>query len=249
MKAMIFAAGLGTRLKPLTDTVPKALIPIDGKPLLEHVINKLKQAEITEIIVNVHHHPDQIIDFLKKKNHFDIRIEISDEREMLLDTGGGIKKAASFFDDGKPFLIHNVDIISNLDIRTLYAKHLQDETRLTTLTVSYRDTSRYLLFSKENQLHGWVNIKTGETKPKAMINTDMFQKFAFAGIQVVSPKIFELMEKESNKFSIVDFYLRNCDNHKIVGFVPENFQMIDVGKLDSLEKAEILAKKLASTNL
>lgn len=243
---MIFAAGLGTRLKPLTDTVPKALIPINGKPLLEHVIEKLKQAEVTEIIVNIHHHPDQIIDFLKKKNNFDIRIEVSDEREMLLDTGGGMKKAASFFDDGKPFLIHNVDIISNLDIKTLYTTHLQDEKRLATLVVSQRNTNRYLLFNKENQLHGWVNIKTGETKPKAGIEVKLFQKFAFAGIQVVSPKIFELMEKESDKFPIVDFYLKNCESHKIVGFIPNNFQMIDVGKLDSLEKAEELVRNLAS---
>lgn len=243
---MIFAAGLGTRLKPLTDTVPKALIPINGKTLLEHVIEKLKQAGVTEIILNIHHHPDQIIDFLKKKNNFGIRIEVSDEREMLLDTGGGIKKAASFFDDGKPFLIHNVDIISNLNIKALYNTHLQDETRLVTLTVSRRDTNRYLLFCNEKQLHGWVNIKTGDTKPDANIDVEKFHKFAFAGIQVVSPKIFELMKKEGDKFSIIDFYLKNCKNHKIVGFVPENFKMIDVGKLNSLVKAEELVRTLAS---
>ena len=115
MKALIFAAGLGTRLKPLTDTMPKALVPIDGKPLLEHVILKLKAAGFNQIIVNVHHFPDQIIEFLKSKNNFDLRIEISDERDKLLDTGGGVKNAKWFFDDGKPFLVHNVDILSNID--------------------------------------------------------------------------------------------------------------------------------------
>ena len=132
---MIFAAGLGTRLKPLTDTLPKALIPIAGKPLLEHVILKLKAAGFDEIIVNIHHFPDQIIDFLKANDNFGIRIEVSDERNQLLDTGGGIKKVASFFDDGKPFLVHNVDILSNIDLQKLYSQHLQTNS-LATLVVS-----------------------------------------------------------------------------------------------------------------
>ena len=123
MKAMIFAAGLGTRLRPLTDSMPKALVPVNGKPLLEHIILKLKEAGFDEIIVNVHHFPDKIIDFLRSKNNFNIRIEVSDEREMLLDTGGAIKKAAYFFDDEKPFLVHNVDILSNLDLKEVYCQH------------------------------------------------------------------------------------------------------------------------------
>ena len=144
MKALIFAAGLGTRLKPLTDKIPKALIPIGGKPLLEHVILKLKASGFNEIIVNVHHFPDQIIDFLKSKNNFDIRIEVSDERNLLLDTGGGIKNTAWFFDDGKPFLVHNVDILSNVDLNDLYNEHIHSDS-LATLVVSKRDTFRYLL--------------------------------------------------------------------------------------------------------
>ncbi|MDY9917597.1 MAG: nucleotidyltransferase family protein [Proteiniphilum sp.] len=123
MKAMIFAAGMGTRLKPLTDTIPKALVPVGGKPLLQHAIGKLKAAGFDEIIINVHHFAEQIIDFVEANHHFGIHIEFSDEREKLLDTGGGIKKASPFFNDNKPFLVHNVDILSNIDLRKLYETH------------------------------------------------------------------------------------------------------------------------------
>lgn len=238
MKAMIFAAGLGTRLKPLTDTLPKALVPIDGKPLLEHIIIKLKNSGIEEIIINIHHYPDMILDFLKKKNNFNIRIEVSDEREKLLDTGGAIKKASWFFDDDKPFLIHNVDILSNADLNLFYQKHIETDNRLASLLVSWRDTNRYLLFDQLNKLRGWVNIRTGETKPELEMDVNRYNKFAFSGIQIVSPRIFKLMENEPKKFPIVDFYLKYCKQHEIVGYVPENLQMIDVGKLDSIEKAE-----------
>ena len=237
MKAMIFAAGLGTRLKPLTDSLPKALVPINGKPLLEHVILKLKLAGFDEIIINIHHFADQIIDFLKNKNNFDIRIEISDERSALLDTGGGIKNTAHFFSDGKPFLIHNVDILSNVDLNEVYNQHLKDNNRLASLVVSQRDTYRYLLFDNEKRLHGWVNIKTGQTKPIENMETIAFHKFAYSGIQVVSPEIFKLMENEPDKFPIMDFYLQNCHQEKIIGYVPQNLQMLDVGKLTTLEKA------------
>jgi len=238
---MIFAAGLGTRLKPLTDTVPKALIPIAGKPLLEHVILKLKAAGINEIIVNVHHFPDQIIDFLKSKNNFDIRIEVSDERDELLDTGGGVHKAAWFFDDGKPFLVHNVDILSNLDINELYSYHLKTGS-LATLVVSQRNTFRYLLFNDKNRLCGWINEKTGETKPVAFSDISGFNKLAFSGIQLLSPDIFKLMEGREAKFPIMDFYLSNVSDQVIKGFVPLDFRMLDVGKLDVLDEAERFVK-------
>ena len=165
MKAMIFAAGLGSRLKPITDSLPKALVPVGGKPLLEHNILKLKQAGFDEIMINIHHFGDQIIDFLAAKNNFDIRIELSDERNELLDTGGGMKKAAYFFDDDRPFLVHNVDILSNVDLKEVYNQHLKDPERLASLVVSYRDTYRYLIFDDSGCLQGWVNIRTGETKP------------------------------------------------------------------------------------
>jgi len=237
MKAMIFAAGLGTRLKPLTDTLPKALVPIAGKPLLEHVILKLKSAGFDEIIVNVHHFPDLIIDFLKANDNFGIRIEVSDERDLLLDTGGGIRKAAWFFDDGKPFLVHNVDILSNVDLHALYHQHLRTNA-LATLVVSKRDTFRYLLFDDNLRLNGWINEKTGETKPANLKHEKFFQKLAFSGIQVLSPAVLKLMETLEPKFPIMDFYLSNASTQTISGFVPDNYSMLDVGKLDVLDEAE-----------
>jgi NDP-sugar pyrophosphorylase family protein len=237
MKAMIFAAGLGTRLKPITDNIPKALVPITNKPLLEHVICKLKAAGFDEIIVNVHHFPDQIIDFLKSKNNFDIRIEVSDERDQLLDTGGGIYKAKWFFDDGQPFLVHNVDILSNLDLNKLYNEHCKSGS-LATLVVSRRDTFRYLLFNDDKRLVGWINEKTCETKPIRFTDISGFNKLAFSGIQMLSPDVFDLMEELKPKFPIMDFYLSNARSHLLRAFVPDDFHMLDVGKLDVLDKAE-----------
>ena len=237
MKAMIFAAGLGTRLKPLTDSIPKALVPIAGKPLLEHVILKLKAAGFDEIIVNVHHFPDQIIEFLKANNNFGIRIEVSDERDQLLDTGGGIRKAKQFFDDGQPFLVHNVDILSDIDLKELFQQHLAADS-LATLVVSRRDTFRYLLFDDDQRLCGWINEKTGETKPIRFDDISGFNKLAFAGIQVLSPRVFELMDNLDAKFPIMDFYLSNAQTQVIKGFIPTDFHMLDVGKLNVLDEAE-----------
>lgn len=234
---MIFAAGLGTRLKPLTDTLPKALVPIAGKPLLEHVILKLKAAGFDEIIVNIHHFPDQIIDFLKANDNFGIRIEVSDERDQLLDTGGGIRKVASFFDDGKPFLVHNVDILSNADLRELYNQHLRTNS-LATLVVSKRDTFRYLLFDDNLRLNGWINEKTCETKPVGLHKPELYNKLAFSGIQVLSPQVFDLMKELEPKFPIMDFYLSNAPTQLISGFIPADYKMLDVGKLNVLDEAE-----------
>ncbi|MDR1699547.1 MAG: NTP transferase domain-containing protein, partial [Prevotellaceae bacterium] len=185
MKAMIFAAGLGTRLKPLTDNKPKALVEIAGKPLLEHVINKLTAAGFNEIIINVHHFADQIIDFVKQKNNFGVRLEISDERQMLLDTGGGVQKAAWFFDDGKPFLLHNVDILSDINLQTLYANHLETGAEAT-LAVNSRVTSRYLFFDRTMRMRGWTNETTGEIKPPGTEIDKTWEKLAFSGIHVIS---------------------------------------------------------------
>jgi len=234
---MIFAAGLGTRLKPLTDTLPKALIPIAGKPLLEHVILKLKAAGFDEIIVNIHHFPDQIIDFLKANDNFGIRFEVSDERDQLLDTGGGIRKVASFFDDGKPFLVHNVDILSNVDLKELYNQHLRTNS-LATLVVSKRDTFRYLLFDDNLRLNGWINEKTSETKPAGLRKPEHYNKLAFSGIQVLSPRVFDLMKELESKFPIMDFYLSNAPTQLISGFIPSDYKMLDVGKLNVLDEAE-----------
>ena len=157
---MIFAAGLGSRLKPLTDNMPKALVPVAGKPMLEHVILKLKEAGFDQIVINIHHLGQQIIDFLQANNNFGVKIYISDERDYLLDTGGGIKKAALFLQGDEPFLVHNVDILSNVDLKQLYQQHVNNNA-LATLLVSQRQTSRYLLFNQENKLCGWRNHATG----------------------------------------------------------------------------------------
>lgn len=238
MKAMIFAAGLGTRLKPITDTIPKALVPIGGKPLLQHLIEKLKLAGFNEIIINIHHFGEQIIDFVKSNNCFDILIEFSDEREKLLDTGGGIKKASHFFDDNRPFLVHNVDILSNIDLNDLYSLHLNNKA-IATLVCSDRETSRYLCFDSEKHLRGWINRKTGEvisTVPN--FDYQKYKQLAFSGIHVINPYIFDQMQYCTDKFSIIDFYLSICNSKKIVYYSTENSRMIDVGKIESLKLAE-----------
>ena len=237
MKAMIFAAGLGTRLKPLTDHMPKALVPVAGKPMLEHVIGKLKASGFNEIVINVHHFANQIIDFMKEKNNFGIQIWISDETEELLDTGGGIKKAAHFFDE--PFLVHNADILSNVDLRALYEHHLTSGNDAT-LLVSPRKTVRYLLFDKGNRLCGWVNKDTLQTKPEGFVYQPEVQKeYAFGGIHIISPTLFNYMGDEwTGKFSIMDFYLKTCGIAKFGGYAKEDLQLIDIGKPDTLAKAE-----------
>jgi NDP-sugar pyrophosphorylase family protein len=242
MKAMIFAAGLGTRLKPLTDHMPKALVPVAGKPMLEHVIQKLIAFGCDEIVINVHHFADQIINFLKEKNNFGIKIHISDETDMLLDTGGGIKKAASFFHE--PFLIHNVDILSNVDLKSLYEYHLTSGNDVT-LLVSPRKTVRYLLFDERNRLCGWVNKDTLQTKPEGFIYQPEVQKeYAFSGIHIVSPTLFNYMgENWTGKFPIMDFYLQTCQEAQLSGYVKEDLQLIDIGKPETLAQAEDFIRK------
>ena len=236
--AMIFAAGLGTRLKPLTDTIPKALVPISGKPLLQHVIEKLSVSGFDEIVINVHHFSEQIIRFLQENNNFGLHIDVSDESDKLLDTGGGIRKAAAFLKGDEPFLVHNVDILSNADLKTLYNVHIQEKS-IATLLVSQRKTNRYLLFDEQNVLKGWINESTGEVKsPYPDFSPENHQKFAFAGIQVISPEIFDKMKYVPDKFAIIDFYLSIADKVRIKGYPVDDLKMIDVGKIDSLKEAE-----------
>ncbi len=238
MKAMIFAAGMGTRLKPLTDTIPKALVPVAGKPLLQHTIEKLIASGFNEIIINVHHFAEMIIDFVLANERFGIRIEFSDEREKLLDTGGAIKKAAWFFDNNQPFLIHNVDILSNIDLRKL-VEHHQESLSMATLVCSIRETSRYLLFDDSNRLQGWVNEKTGEVKPPIPnINPLEYQKLAFSGIHIMQPAIFHLMQDYPDTFSIIDFYIQNCSRMAIQSYFQPNLITIDTGKAEAIVKAE-----------
>ena len=230
MKAMIFAAGTGSRLKPLTDHTPKALIPIGGKPMLEHVILKLKSSGFDQIVINIHHLGNQIVDFLEANNNFGVRIEISDESDYLLDTGGGIKKATSLLCGNEPFLIHNVDILSNVDLKKLYDTHVQTNP-LATLLVSQRNTSRYLLFNKENRLCGWRNHETGEVKSYyPYFDPDQHNEYAFSGVHVLSPKILELMEEWTGKFSIINFYLAICAKTDIRAYMADNLKLLDIGK-------------------
>ena len=236
MKAMIFAAGLGTRLKPFTDHMPKALVPVAGKPILEHVILKLKSFGIDELVINVHHFAQQIIDFLKEKDNFGIKIWISDETEELLETGGGIKKAAPFFDE--PVLVHNADILSNVDLKAMYDYHLTSGNDAT-LLVSPRKTVRYLLFNETNRLCGWVNKDTLQTKPEGFVYQPEIQKeYAFGGIHIISPTLFKYMEGWSGKFSIMDFYLQTCQKVQLGGYIKDDLHLIDIGKLETLAKAE-----------
>lgn len=238
MKAMIFAAGLGTRLKPLTDTMPKALVPVAGKPMLEHVIMKLKSSGFDDIIINIHHFGEQIIDFLNANNNFGINIRISDERDMLLDTGGGIRHALELFPTDEPVLIHNVDILSDVNLKELYSFHLQSGNDAT-LMVSQRKTSRYLIFNKEDRLYGWINKNSGETKPEGFVyDSSEYSEYAFSGIHVVSPSMMKYMgDKWSGKFPIMDFYLGTCHEAKFGACIKPEIKLIDIGKPETLEKA------------
>ena len=241
MQAMIFAAGLGTRLKPLTDRIPKALVSVGGEPLLKRVIFQLKDAGFTRIVVNVHHFSQQIIDYLRENNNFGMDIRISDESDKLLETGGGIKKAWPLFDQTEPILIHNVDILSNVNLQKFY----QNAPLAARLLVSERKTKRYLLFDDTMRLVGWTNIETGEVKsPYPGLNPKDYQMYAFSGIHMVAPSLFPLMEDEPDKFPIMDFYLRHCDKVRIEGYMKNDLKLMDVGKQETLKEAEAFLKEL-----
>jgi N-acetyl-alpha-D-muramate 1-phosphate uridylyltransferase len=239
MKAMLFAAGLGTRLKPLTDNKPKALVEINGISLLEIVIQKLVRSGCNEIVINVHHFSKQIIDFLHSKDNFGIRIDISDETDLLLDTGGGLKKASQFLIGNEPFLVHNVDIISDVDLSALLKLHMKNNC-LATLVCSDRPSSRHFLVNDENALCGWKNEKTGEVIISRESNLYL-KPMAFCGIHVINPEIFSLI-KETGTFSIVQLYLRLAAEHDIKAKCFNEMKWIDVGSTESLEMAKKLIK-------
>ena len=239
MKALIFAAGLGTRLKPLTDNRPKALVEVKGEPLLAHVLHKLARSGYTEVVINVHHFGEQIIDYVATHPIEGMTIRISDERNELLDTGGGIRQAGNLFtNDDRPFLIHNVDIFSNLDLKEFYTAH--PATEGATLLVSERKTSRYLLFRPtDNRLVGWTNVQTGEVKsPYPNLRVEDCRMYAFAGIHLFSPSLLPLMADWPQRFSIIDFYLSVADKVPIIGVPKADLQLIDVGKPETLKLVE-----------
>ena len=240
MVGMIFAAGLGTRLKPLTDTMPKALVPLAGKPLLQWQVEKLRDAGITDIIINVHHFPDMIIDTIRQNNGWGCAITISDERDMLLDTGGGLKNAlklSPITNNLSPLLACNVDILSNLDLRALVRAY--EKKGVSQLVVSERKTQRYLCFDEQDQLCGWTNIATGELK-----GTDG-RHLAFSGCQILSPEVLSLLSQmPGDKFSLIDFYLKVMNEVPLQAYVPSDYRMMDVGKIDQIDEAERFAESL-----
>lgn len=229
---MIFAAGLGTRLRPLTNDRPKALVEVNGKTLLEHNILKLKAAGADRIVVNVHHFGEQIISFLRARDNFGIEMLVSDERGQLMDTGGGIRQALPLLRPGEPVLIHNVDIVSTIDLRALYAAHLEHNPAGATLAVNDRKTSRYLMFDADDALCGWTNVSTGEVKGA------VGEKHAFAGIHVIGSQVLEALAHEPEvPFSIIPFYLKQCRNIALRAYDVTASEWVDCGKVESLERA------------
>lgn len=247
MKALIFAAGLGTRLKPYTDTMPKALVPVAGYPMLWHQVQKLKAAGIDELVINIHHFADQIVDYVHSEQDFGLKVDFSDERGCLLDTGGGLLHARTFLESEKqPFLIHNVDIFSNLDLKSFISDGLDGA--MAKLLVSDRESSRKLLFDENGLLCGWKNLKTGELKWPAAKNAAMasiedemptYSELAFGGVHLVSPDIFrafDSMPQFSGTFSIIDFYLAACQHFPIKACNKADLKLTDIGKESVLKE-------------
>jgi len=235
MKAMILAAGLGTRFKPWTDDHPKALALVNGKSLLERNILYLQSFGIREVIVNVHHFPEQILDAVRKHKGWGSDISISDETGQVLETGGGLKKASGYFDYGS-FVLMNVDILTDLDLEAMAFYH-EEKKPLVTLAVTNRKSSRHFLFDRDERLSGWRNTKTGEEK--ISIAASPLTEKAFSGIHVISPEIFPFIHQEG-KFSIVDVYLELAASHLILGFDHSGSKLVDVGRTESVQIAETL---------
>ena len=266
---MILAAGLGTRLKPLTDTMPKALVPVGGRPLLDINIRRLMAEGYDRFVVNIHHFAQQIVDYVAGQDYAQM-VHFSDETQQLLETGGGLKKASPLFRDDEPILIHNVDILDNVDYGWLSRQHRDDEDAV--LLVSRRKTKRYLLFDSAMRLMGWKNVETGEVKSpfpwlresdividddlcvRPVGNSSLFPfhsslfAFAFSGIHSFSPRLFPLMERFPDRFGIIDFYLSTCHRAHIVGLAKDDLRVLDVGKLDSLAEAETFISQLPALN-
>ena len=262
MKTMIFAAGLGTRLKPLTDTLPKALVPVCGRPLIELTLEKLRSAGFEEAVVNVHHFADKIEGWLAEQDWISseseegkMLVQVSDERNLLLETGGAVLHAKKHLEGCGHFLIHNVDILSNCDLNWLMAQVRPDA--LATLLVSNRKSSRYLLFEPGTmKLVGWMNEKTGEIRLAGpYVKEEECLKLAFSGIHIMSDPVLDVMENyaktrglyiasDTPRFPVMDFYLNMCHLYNIYGVCSDDLHLVDVGKLDTLAKAEEFLKNI-----
>lgn len=243
MKGMIFAAGLGTRLRPFTLSHPKALVELGGVPMLERVILRLKDYGITDITVNVHHFASQITDFLKANGNFGVNIHISDETDLLRDTGGGILHARRFLEGDEPVLIHNADIYTDFDLDSMTAYYHAGKADVTLLGAS-RKTQRYLFFDTDKRLCGWGNIATGETRPEGFnMNAPGLTALAYGGVQIFNPSVILPLMKEqysdSEKFGIFPFYISNCKNINIRAFTPDTpYRWYDIGKPENIATAE-----------
>lgn len=238
MKALIFAAGLGTRLRPITDTIPKALVPVGGVPMLERIICKMRDAGMSACVVNAFHFADKVVSFLGSKD-FGIPVSVSLESGgEPLETGGGIRHAGPLLRGGR-FLVHNVDILSDLDISWFLARDRQDS--LATLLLVDREADRYLLFDDSMRLVGWTNVVTGEVKsPFPDFDPLKYRRYSFCGIHIVSDSVFELMEDWPDRFSVIDFYLKSAATHPIYGVVAADLNLIDIGSPAKLAEAESL---------
>jgi NDP-sugar pyrophosphorylase family protein len=239
MKAMILAAGLGTRLRPITDNRPKALVEVGGRTLLEITVSRLRECGVREVIINVHHFADMVVDYLKANNNFGMRVEVSRE-EGLLDTGGGLKKAAHFFLDkpsriDEPFILHNVDVISTIDLQRMMQFH-RERGALASLAVQERETSRYLLFDEELRLCGRRAGRDGEADP--VRPAAQVRALGFSGVHVISPRIFSRMT-EDGAFSIIDCYLRlAAQEEKIIAFPADEYYWLDLGRPENVARVE-----------
>jgi len=236
MKAMIFSAGLGTRFKPWTDKHPKALAIVNGKSLLQRNIEYLQQYGVTDVVVNVHHFADQIINAIKENNGWGSNVVISDETNEVLETGGGLLKAKNLLESNEPFITLNVDILTNLDLNKLLAFHQQYKP-LISFGITNRETSRYFLFDENNRLCGWRNVKTDEEK--ISIDKPNLQQKAYSCVVVFQPEIFSLI-RQRGKFSLTETYLDLAVEHLILGYDHSDDNLVDVGKPESIAKAEKL---------
>ena len=234
--AMLFAAGLGTRLKPFTNNHPKALAIVNGKTLLQRNIEYLQQFGIKKVVVNVHHFSEQIIDIVEKNKGWGSEIIISDESSEVLETGGGLLNARNLFQDVENIILMNVDILTNLNLDKMFLFH-QTKQSLVTLAVTKRNTSRYFIFNKENELKGWMNTTTNELKGIEQFDESTFQLLAFSGIHIINKKLFSLI-KQTGKFSLVDVYLNLMKENKILAYNHQGDKFIDVGKPESIVLAE-----------
>ena len=241
MKTMILCAGLGTRLRPWTESHPKALVPVGGIPMLRRVADRLMAQGYDEITLNIHHFGEQILDYVSRESDLAARVSISDERERLLDTGGGILHAEPFLAmDKRPFLVHNVDILSNADLAGLMRSH-ENSGRHVSLLVSDRDSDRKLVFDSDMNLKGWLNQKTGERRPSGLLIEGTDRLLSFSGIYVMSPEVFGIMRAHgfSGAFPIMQFLLSGIDGLRIGGVEQTGLDLIDIGKPDTLHRANL----------